>query len=76
MTYLTRVEPENNVNRWYFVTVQPTLFEPLAVICFWGRRGTKYQRARILPADTAAEAEELAGSIVSQKLARGYCIKP
>jgi predicted DNA-binding WGR domain protein len=75
MTYLVREEPENNVNRWYFVTVQPTLFEPLAVICFWGRRGTKYQRARILPAGTPAQAEELASWIVSQKIKRGYIVK-
>jgi hypothetical protein len=33
---LKRFEPEENVNRWYLVHVQPTLFEPIAVICAWG----------------------------------------
>lgn len=30
---LIREEPEAHLNRWYVVYVQPTLLEPVAVIC-------------------------------------------
>jgi len=32
MSMLTRIEPENNMDRWYFVGIQSTLLEPWAVI--------------------------------------------
>ena len=36
MVILKRVEPEEKVDRWYMVTVQPTLLEPVAVVCAYG----------------------------------------
>ena len=69
---MKRVDPEENMDRWYMVHVQATLFEPLAVVCAWGDRRTTYQRLRILPVATAGEAEALASQIIAQKLRRGY----
>ena len=74
MSMLTRIEPEKNMNRWYFVGIQPTLFEPWAVICAWGNRRTRYARMRSLPAESLEVAEEMADSIVAKKVRRGYLI--
>ncbi len=75
MTLLIRTEPEKNVNRWYSVCVQPTLLDSVAVVCAWGRRHTRYQRVRLLPAESPAAAKEIAANIVVQKMRRGYSVK-
>jgi len=72
MIILVRHDPAKNVNRWYAVGVQPTLFCPHAVLCGWGRRGTAYARWRILPTENRQQAEELAGEIVAEKRKKGY----
>ena len=72
MIYLIRVEPEQNLNRWYAVGVQPTLFDDCAVICAWGRRGTDYARWRIIPAVSLQQARHQAEQIVARKIRRGY----
>jgi predicted DNA-binding WGR domain protein len=72
MIILVRYDPAKNVNRWYAVGVQPTLFCQHAVLCGWGRRGTAYARWRILPAENRKQAEELASEIVAKKRKKGY----
>jgi len=74
MSMLTRIEPENNMDRWYFVGIQPTLFEPWAVVCAWGNRRTRYARMRSLPADSLEAAGKVADAIVAKKVRRGYLI--
>ncbi len=71
-TLLKRFDPEQHANRWYMVMVQPTLLEETAVICAWGSRENDYQRTRIMPMGTLAEAEAFAAKIVAAKLKRGY----
>lgn len=71
-TLLKRIDPEQHINRWYFVTVQPTLFHPVAVITAWGSRENDYQRVKILPAASTAAAAALAKKIVATKVKRGY----
>lgn len=71
---MKRVEPEERMDRWYLVTVQATLFEPVAVVVAWGSRETTYQQLRVLPAESEEEARALAESIVMQKLKRGYML--
>jgi hypothetical protein len=69
---LKRFDPEENVNRWYMVHVQPTLFEPIAVICAWGSWETTWQQMRILPAGSLEEAQAAAEGIVAvQNLSGG-----
>lgn len=69
---LKRVEPEEQMDGSYVVLVQPTLFDPVAVICAWGNRQTAWQQMRILSALSSAEAQALANEIVEQKIRRGY----
>ena len=72
MIILIHVDPEKQMDRWYSVGVQPTLFENYAVICLWGNRRTRYQQARVIPAGTLQDALALAAKIIQQKMRRGY----
>lgn len=70
--FLTRVDREKNVQRWYRVEIAPTLFAPISVICTWGRLGSSYQRGRVMPVETREQGEMLAAKIVAKKLKRQY----
>jgi predicted DNA-binding WGR domain protein len=74
MVLLYRISPQENMNRWYFVGVQPTLFDPYAVVVAWGRRDNEFQRWRAIPALSAEQGHLLAQKIVQHKLRRGYQI--
>jgi hypothetical protein len=71
-TSLIRVDPSHQVNRRYWVGVQPTLWDPWAVVCIWGSRQTRYQRLRVMPVTSRQAGRDLAGRIVAQKERRGY----
>jgi predicted DNA-binding WGR domain protein len=71
-TILIRVDPERHMDRRYSVAIQPTLLDPVAVICVWGSRRSIYQRVRVLPASSVESAQETAERIVRAKLRRGY----
>lgn len=74
MILLSHVEPSENLNRWYLVSIQATLFFPCAVVIAWGRRDNDFQQWRAISVETPAHAQELANRIVKKKLARGYQI--
>lgn len=42
-TYLRRIDPSQNMRRFYTITIQPTLFGGASVIRNWGRIGTNGQ---------------------------------
>lgn len=69
---LSRIDPERRMDRRYSVAVQPTLLDPLAVVCVWGSRRGGYQRARAYPVLTVAEGQILANNILRTKVRRGY----
>lgn len=71
---LKRVDSEESIDRWYSIDVQPTLFEPFSVICAWGSRQTNWFQMRIISANNADEAVNLARRIEKQKLKRGYVV--
>jgi predicted DNA-binding WGR domain protein len=74
MIILTRHDPAENINRWYAVGIQPTLFCQHAVLRGWGRRGSAYARWRILPAEDHSQASEMAEAIMAEKIKKGYQI--
>ncbi len=39
-TWLTHIDPTTNANRWYAISVQPTLFDSVAVVRFWSGMNT------------------------------------
>lgn len=54
------------------VQVQPTLLDPIAVICSWGNWDTAWERSRIFPMDSMEQAQEEAEKIIASKIKRGY----
>ncbi len=74
MIVLISHDPAKNVNRWYAVGVQPSLFCQHAVLCGWGRRGSDYARWRILPAESRIQTGEMTRAIMAAKQKRGYQI--
>ncbi len=66
-----RIDPAKNMRRRYELSVQPTLFGPVAVIRHWGRIGGGGQtKEDWLPSE--AEATARAAQILSEKRRRGY----
>ena len=76
MIRLIRVDPEQAMNRWYMVNVQPSLRDAWAVVCAWGSRETRYQRSRVIPVGSQDEAIKLAGEIIAKKIRKGYMLLP
>jgi predicted DNA-binding WGR domain protein len=74
VTTLIHVDHDKHMDRRYTVAVQPTLLDPVAVVCVWGSRRGRYQRLRVLPAASAQEGHQLADRIVQQKVRRGYVL--
>ncbi|HQF63995.1 MAG TPA: WGR domain-containing protein [Anaerolineaceae bacterium] len=72
MTLLQHISPEENMNRWYFLAIQPTLFDACAVVIAWGRRDNEFQQWRAIPAASDEQARQMVEKIVQQKLRRGY----
>jgi predicted DNA-binding WGR domain protein len=72
MPYLTKQKPEERMNRWYFVSVQASLFHSYAVVIGRGSRENDFQQWRIIPADLAGQAQDIAYKIIRKKLKKGY----
>jgi predicted DNA-binding WGR domain protein len=73
-TWLKRVDVQENVNRWYAVGVQSSLFDAAAVIRFWGSREKDYQRGLVRAFDDAETARQAADRLIRAKVRRKYQI--
>ena len=71
-TTLIRVDLEKHMDRRYSVAVQPTLLDPVAVVCVWGSRRSSYQQVRVLPSLSIESAQMTAEGIIQKKVRRGY----
>jgi predicted DNA-binding WGR domain protein len=71
-TWLERVNYEHQINRWYVVAVQNSLFSELALIRFWGSRGTDFQQIKIEPFENANKARDAADRLIRSKVRKGY----
>ena len=72
--YLTRIEPETNVRRYYLVSVAASILGEYSVLREWGRWIAGHCR-RLSPQTFGSQAEALgyAWRLVNSKLKRGYC---
>ena len=75
LVLLTRTDPDKQMNRWYLVTIQPTLLDPIAVICAYGNRRNDWQRWRVFPMPNQAEAKRVAEKMIAGKVKRGYVVQ-
>lgn len=69
--HLQRIDPERNVRRFYYLTLQPTLFGTVDLTCEWGRIGSSGQIYRLPHKDTGQAINALR-SIATRRKKRGY----
>ena len=68
---LRRVEPEENVARFYTLMIERDLFERIVLVRRWGRIGTR-GRERSDEHASQFEAAEAMGRLAAVKRRRGY----
>lgn len=68
---LTRIDPEQNMRRFYRLSIQPGLFGDVSLVREWGRIGAAGQSKTDWFEDEIA-AEVASDKIARQKLKRGY----
>ncbi len=70
--HLRRIDPSQNMRRYYSLAVQPTLFGGASLIRDWGRIGTKGQ-TMMETFDQPDEATQAFERLARVKCRRGYC---
>jgi len=68
---LTRIDPPNNVHRFYRMEVMPGLWGDWALVREWGRIGQPGQ-VRVDSYETEAAAKDARFDILMKKAKRGY----
>lgn len=66
-----RVDPMCNMERFYMLSLEPTLFGEVAVLRHWGRIGTNGRQELSLH-PTLAEAESVPARQIARRRQRGY----
>nr|WP_108461687.1 WGR domain-containing protein [Devosia naphthalenivorans] len=69
--HLCRIDPTQNMRRFYSLAIQPTLFGGASVIRNWGRIGTNGQ-SMMETFDEAEEAMSAMARLQRTKQRRGY----
>ena len=70
--HLRRVDPAQNMRRFYSLSIQPTLFGGASLIRDWGRIGTRGQ-TMMETFDIADDADLAFDRLERSKRRRGYC---
>ena len=68
---LRRVEPEQNVARFYALMIERDLFGHIVLVRHWGRVGSQ-ARERVEPYANQDEAAAAMGKLAAAKRRRGY----
>ena len=69
--HLRRIDPSQNMRRFYSLSIQPTLFGGASLVRDWGRIGTRGQ-SMIETFDTGFEADDAMRRLERTKRRRGY----
>lgn len=69
--HLRRIDPTQNMRRFYMLAIQPALFGGASVIRNWGRIGTSGQ-SMMETYDSADDAETASMRLERSKRKRGY----
>ncbi|MBP1847399.1 putative DNA-binding WGR domain protein [Rhizobium petrolearium] len=69
--HLRRINPSQNMRRYYCLSVQPTLFGGASLIRHWGRIGTNGQE-KMETFDESRAAEDAMARLEKTKRRRGY----
>ncbi|MDZ5695967.1 MULTISPECIES: WGR domain-containing protein [Phyllobacteriaceae] len=68
---LKRIDPRRNMARFYLLSIEPTLFGPVALRRNWGRLGT-WGRQRLELHEDEAAARNAQARLLARKLKKGY----
>ena len=68
---LVRIDPKQNMARFYGIAIQPTLFGEVSVVRFWGRIGSRGRTMSVTYVD-AEGAVDACENLEHQKRKRGY----
>ena len=74
MIYLTKIEPAQNMARFYGLDIQPTLFGEWALVKEWGRIGRRGQ-SRMASFGERREADAALAHEIKRRERRGYCLR-
>ena len=69
--HLRRIDASCNMQRFYALSIQPTLFGEASVMRSWGRIGTR-GRSKVETFDDAQQAVHLLARLDGAKRRRGY----
>ncbi|SIR29959.1 WGR domain-containing protein, predicted DNA-binding domain in MolR [Rhizobium sp. RU20A] len=69
--HFRREDPARNMARYYGLSLQPTLFGPVALVRCWGRIGTRGQECTEWHG-SKGEAEAALARHAARRLKRGY----
>lgn len=69
--HLRRIDAARNMQRFYALSTQPTLFGEMSLIRNWGRIGT-YGKTMVQTFGSSAEAIDAFGRLERAKRRRGY----
>jgi predicted DNA-binding WGR domain protein len=68
---LRKLAPEQNMARYYVLSIEPTLFDDVALVREWGRIGMRGRRRLDLYADHV-QASEALENWLARKMRRNY----
>jgi predicted DNA-binding WGR domain protein len=71
MSFLTRIDPTRNINRFYVVELMPSLFGDWTVMREWGRRGSP-GTVRLSSYQRRDEAETAERRTIKRRVQHGY----
>ena len=74
MIYMTRIDPAQNMARFYVMCVQPTLFGDWSLMKEWGRIGGAGQQ-RIRAFAKRCDADAALAQELKRRVRRGYVVK-
>ncbi|MCX2698694.1 WGR domain-containing protein [Ochrobactrum chromiisoli] len=72
IVHLRRIDPSQNMSRFYSLEMQPTLFGEVSVIRHWGRIGSSGQTMHE-PFDSQEDAARKFSHLRQVKIRKGYC---
>jgi predicted DNA-binding WGR domain protein len=70
--HFRRIDPSQNMRRYYSLSIQPTLFGGASLIRNWGRIGTNGQEI-METFDESQAAMDVMARLERSKRRRGYC---
>ena len=71
---LERVAPDDNIHRYYVLSIEPTLFGEGGLRREWGRIGQRGGASRLELHEDASAAKEALGVWLRRKQKRGYSV--